>query len=269
MALSSLAHYVDPRSTRKSRVSVGIGLISAFLIVGAFLSPMRNGEIAAGAAAGFVAISGVSWLVLATAEMHSAETRALWSLSSLFSDGALWPAPGDWALDAEAAVVLLKEIGVRGFRTVVELGPGSSSVIFGRAGAGSVEVFGIEHDPRFASLLDWYLNQHDLSNYTLLLAPLTPQPLDGGTIEWYDPAVIGRLPDPIDVLVVDGPPGASGRFARAAAWPLLRERMRHGGLILVDDTDRLDERRMIGNWVASGGVRVIGNYRTYALLEVE
>ena len=61
-------------------------------------------------------------------------------------------------------------------QSVVELGPGASSVILGRYGP-----------------------------YRLLEAPLTPQSFGGRVIEWYDPAFIEELPDRIDALVVDGP----------------------------------------------------------------
>lgn len=114
-------------------------------------------------------------------------------------------------------------------QSVVELGPGASSVILGRYGPDTLQLFGIEHDARFASVVRWFLEQHGIANYRLLEAPLTPQSFDGRVIEWYDPVFIEELPDRIDALVVDRPPGTAGRLARAPAWPRLCDRMRPGG----------------------------------------
>jgi predicted O-methyltransferase YrrM len=264
-----LRAWIDPRRVSKATAGAAVGLCAALLTVASILVQTRLWTAALGGAAAFVGIASICWLLLARMEAHDDEMRALWSLSALFSDGRMWPAPGGWALGAEPAALLLAELGRRGLRTVVELGPGASSVILGRGGSDELELFGVEHDPRFASLVRWHLDQHRLSNYTLLEAPLQEQTLNDRRVDWYDPSAIEQLPERIDALVVDGPPAAGGSSARAPAWPLLRERMRSGALILVDDTERTDERRMVGEWLAGGGLRVIRDGRAFMLLEVE
>ena len=241
----------------------------AALIALAILVPTRGAEAATAAAAGFVAVSAVCWLLLARAKIHDTESRALWSLGALASGGTAWAPPGDWALDAEAVLLLVTEIGVRGARTVVELGPGASSPLLARAGAGTCELFGLEHDKRFAALVRWHLSQLDLTNYTLLEAPLTRQTRDGREFIWYAPSAVEKLPDRIDALLVDGPPGAAGEPTRAPAWPVLRERLEPGALILVDDTDRWEDRRMVRDWIAGGRLRVLEDRLTFMLLAVE
>lgn len=259
----------DFREIRKLRVSVLLGGIVATLTAAAIAVPERYVEAVAGAAAVFFAVAGVAWLLLKRADAHERENRALWSLGTLASNGALWPAPGSWAIDAEGAFLLAREVGRRRAQTVVELGPGTSSVILAQIGAADLELYGLEHDSRFAELTRWHLSHVGATNYTLLDAPLTPQTVAGQLVEWYDPAVVAQLPDRIDVLVVDGPPGIEGVATRAPAWPLLASRMRPGGLIFIDDADRWEERAMLREWLAGGDLKMLEDHLTFVLLEVE
>ncbi len=48
---------------------------------------------------------------------------------------------------------------------------------------------------------------------------------------------------------------------------MLRDRMRTGGIVLVDDTDRPDERAMAETW-AGDGLRIIADRGESIMLEV-
>jgi len=108
---------------------------------------------------------------------------------------------------------------------------------------------GLEHDQKYLRIVAATLRSHDLTNYKLIHSPLRPIAVDGREVEWYDPLDIDRLPKEIDALIVDGPPNLRGRGNRSPAWSLLRDRIVSGGLILVDDTHRRDERRMVESWL--------------------
>lgn len=58
----------------------------------------------------------------------------------------------------------------------------------------------------------------------------------------------------VDVLIVDGPPGLTGDWARYPAYPLLREKLRPGAIVLIDDAQRTDERSIVEAWLELGGL---------------
>src|SRR6185295_577572 len=55
--------------------------------------------------------------------------------------------------------------------------------------------------------------------------------------------------EPIDLLVVDGPPGDVGDLARYPALPLLHERLSDNAVILLDDASRRDMRLILDLWL--------------------
>jgi hypothetical protein len=65
---------------------------------------------------------------------------------------------------------------------------------------------------------------------------------------WYS---LATLPDlEIDLLVVDGPPGALRPLARYPAGPRLLPRLASGALVFVDDAIRVDETEMVRRWMS-------------------
>jgi predicted O-methyltransferase YrrM len=210
----------------------------------------------------------MTWLVLLNlANIAVTDTRQLWGLMGIMTDGVAWPAPGGWALSAEAIAMLDREVHQRQLRVIVELGPGVSSLILGRSLL-EAELYGLEHDKRFANRLRSQLVANGITAYTLIDAPLVAQPFGNRTIDWYDPASIAALPSHVDVLLVDGPPNWEGKGARSPALAKLRDRLSVGGLILVDDAHRADERRMVNEWLKTGAVAVIEDRHSFVLLEV-
>ena len=66
---------------------------------------------------------------------------------------------------------------------------------------------------------------------------------------WYDYS-LADLPDEIDMIVIDGPPSNLQKKARYPALPLLIDRLKVGGLLLLDDAARGGERRAVEDWQA-------------------
>ena len=100
-------------------------------------------------------------------------------------------------------------------------------------GAGNSTLFWAQHAAAVVSVEDddeWYeqLRTRVPSNCTLLHEP---------DLQRYA-TVIGRFPDPFDVIVVDGPARGRTRFKCALAS---LERLRPGGLIILDNSDWLPE----------------------------
>lgn len=198
----------------------------------------------------------------------SSEMRHLWSLSGVMTSGTPWPSVGGWALSAEAILATVQEFKRRNLRTVVELGPGSSTILFGRC-LPDVEMWGVEHDSRYAEQLNLQLRDYGMSNYNLIEAPLEPVLFAGEAATWYAQDAIACLPDRIDLLVIDGPPNwGSGANNRAPAWQALGDRLLQGSLILVDDTWRPSERQMVRTWTESQEMSVLVDAGAFILLEV-
>lgn len=257
----------DPRASgRPARAAAAAGLATGLTTA---IAIATTGYWAAAAAGGLAAGLAVAlpYRYLAAGQAAAIqETRDLWGLGGVILDGRPWPSPGGWALGAGALALLLREIRLRELRTVVELGPGASSVILGRT-LPHLEITGFEHDERFHAVVRDSLKEHDLDRYQLIHAPLHPVESEGRTVTWYDPKASAELPPQIDVLIVDGPPNGAGAGNRSPAWQMLRDRMRAGGIVLVDDTDRADERAMAKAW-AGDGLRVIADHGEFIMLEV-
>ena len=65
--------------------------------------------------------------------------------------------------------------------------------------------------------------------------------------QWYDPAFLGEIGS-TDVIIVDGPPGATGPDARYPAVPMIAPKLTPGSLIFLDDTLRESERDIAERW---------------------
>jgi predicted O-methyltransferase YrrM len=135
-------------------------------------------------------------------------------------------------------------------RLVVECGSGVSTLVAAYAlranGAGTVVA--IEHEPQHADTTSRLLAQHGLTDHAeVRVSPLAPIELEGESWPWYDP---DAFPDgPIDVLLVDGPPGTTRPHARFPALPILFDRLADDGVVVLDDMIRSDEREIAARWL--------------------
>jgi hypothetical protein len=183
------------------------------------------------------------------------QQEALIQLQPLLGDFPVWL--GGWAADPllmRRAVELVTE---RRPRLVVECGSGSSTVVLARClrRLGGGRLVSLEHDPEFARRTLEQLHLHGLADLvTLVTAPLVERPgPDGRSLRWYAPAYESVLREPIDLLVVDGPPGAGDPRARYPAVPLLLPYLAARCAILLDDGNRADEREIAETWARELG----------------
>jgi predicted O-methyltransferase YrrM len=147
-----------------------------------------------------------------------------------------------------AALVAVCNEVVHGARTrIVECGSGLSTVVLARLlrerGAGALVA--LEHDSHWAALVEEQLRREDLGAIARVhYAPLAGEP------PWYDLHDSDRLPDEVDLLVVDGPPAFDpGHEARRApALPWFRDRLVDGAAVILDDIDRDGEREVLSRW---------------------
>ncbi len=162
------------------------------------------------------------------------------------------PGLGHWAVTPGTLVTLLDEVYARPADvTVLECGSGASTLYIALAlaerGLGG-QVIALESDPAFAEETRAQLRRHGADRCaTVIDAPLVEQEIGGEQRLWYD---LAALPEPagIDLLFVDGPIGGTSPLARYPALPVLGARLNPAALVVLDDTDRADEKEILRRW---------------------
>jgi len=185
---------------------------------------------------------------------QSREVEALMQLFQGFTPRAPMPSSGDFALNPTDLLELIHLLRTREPRLVVELGSGTSSVWIAyaleRTGGRLVS---LDHDAEYARRTRALLAAHGLSGVAEVReAPLTPLSIDGKSFQWYDVAQLADLRD-IDLLVVDGPPEATGPDARFPALHVLEQKLADTATIVFDDANRQDEQAALRRWTETVG----------------
>jgi hypothetical protein len=188
------------------------------------------------------------------------DVAALEALALDGPDPATLPWSG-WAMRPAAIELVAEEIG-RGRGSAVELGAGVSTVLLARAArreGGSM--VSIEHDPAWAAEVRELLRRERLDDVAKVVeAPLRALPtsfcpprVPGFEIPatWYDvDAVRSACREPIELLVVDGPPGghAPAVLVRAPAAEVLADLLSADCTVVLDDISRPAERHAAEQW---------------------
>lgn len=179
------------------------------------------------------------------------ELGSMFSLQALTTSGKAFPPLGDISLDAQVLRDILELIFKERPKRIVELGAGSSTLIMALLGSSLDEPFeliSVEHDAdhlRYVRSLFAYL---EVPECQLVHAPLEQFSVGTSRRSWYSALAISKLPSDIDILIVDGPPNWKQDGARYHAMTFLEDKLANGAHIIVDDTDRRDERRMALQW---------------------
>jgi predicted O-methyltransferase YrrM len=134
--------------------------------------------------------------------------------------------------------------------TVVECGSGSSTVWLAAAcrERGRGRVVALEHDPDYGEQTGAALAANGLTDHAeVRVAGLEPLELDGETFQWYARGAWSDLTG-IDLLFVDGPPGATGPHARYPALPVFAPGLQDDAVVVLDDTVRAEEAEILRRW---------------------
>jgi hypothetical protein len=178
------------------------------------------------------------------------QLQALGSLDSHLALPEGLPPVRGWAASPDFLLAIARHARASGPETVIECGSGVSTVVLARCMQlnGKGHVYSLEHNSRFAEITHTYLAHYSLLEWvTVVEAPLERQVLSGIGWIWYSPKL--PLPERIDMLVIDGPPGEIAPLARYPAGPHLFGRMTAGASAFVDDTLRDDEREILRRWL--------------------
>ncbi|ACZ31592.1 conserved hypothetical protein [Xylanimonas cellulosilytica DSM 15894] len=179
------------------------------------------------------------------------DIQALIQLLSRFEPSAPLPILSGWAVGPTGLVALHDIVQRHRPHLIVECGSGTSTLwlAYFVKERGYGRVIALEHNEKYAAQTRDMLAAHELSDLVdVRLAPLRPTETPRGVFQWYElnPSSLGGQ---IDLLIVDGPPGATGPHARYPALPVLRAQLAPDAVLLLDDTERSDEREMVEFWL--------------------
>lgn len=189
----------------------------------------------------------------ASAAKESAEQQlALTAIRPLMGKLPVPIKPRGWWIDPVFGQLLVETVAELRPRVVVECGSGSSTVLIAACLEELKQGFllSLEEESLAAMRTREMLKLRGLDRWARVLdAPLTPVDVDGVERNWYSlPTDDLWLPDPIDLLVVDGPSAARDAYARFPAVPLLRPHFNSEAVILMDDGNRRGERETARAW---------------------
>lgn len=190
---------------------------------------------------------------------HDAPTgnyRQIESLFSLFASLKIehpLPPMRVAAISPDFANTLVRLIRETRPRLVLELGSGLSTIVaaYCLEQIGEGRVMSLEQDARYAAISSQNLAERGLGDRaTVVHAPLKDRIVKGQSWPWYDTEAIQALPS-IDMVVIDGPlqERQERRLLRYPALPILFEKLAPRAVLLLDDGDREDERRVVAAWM--------------------
>ena len=165
--------------------------------------------------------------------------------------GHATPPLGAWTIEPDFGRLIAIELADAP-ETVVECGSGATTLLIAtflrRNGRGRLVT--LEHDRAFADRTRARLEAAGVADVCeIIWAPLVAQSVSGRAVRWYDRTTLARIPSPIELLVIDGPPMVDpwARWPAAAAFV---DHLAPGAAILVDDGRRRAERQTVFRWRA-------------------
>jgi predicted O-methyltransferase YrrM len=182
---------------------------------------------------------------------HYRQIEALFSLFSLLKFQHPLPPMRGWAISPDFALLLVQLIYQYKPKVVMEAGSGVSTVIIAQClkQLGGGRIISLEHDKSYSELSSRLVKQHGLEEIvTIVHAPLIETAVEGETWLWYDTKSLNLLNSAVDLLVVDGPPGALQPLSRYPALPLLSHTFNKQAVIVLDDAARRDEKEIVRRW---------------------
>ena len=161
------------------------------------------------------------------------------------------PPMNGWAATPELALNVYKIISTLKPNLVVELGSGVTTIVsaytleeFNPCGS----ILSFDHDADYAAKTREDVKRHQLKPYVQIInAPLAKQSLKEGTFIWYD-IDYSYIQRPVDLLIIDGPPLKTQKNARYPALPLFYPHLSERAVIIIHDTDRKSETKIIEKW---------------------
>ncbi len=160
---------------------------------------------------------------------------------------------GAWAVDGYSARAIIDNIERLRPQVILELGSGSSTVITAatlkKLGLNKTRHIAVDHKSEFLEITRRNLQLQGLENRVELWhCPLSDA--QGDEPPWYSGIPEKLLKTSVDLMLVDGPPGALHPHARRPAMDVLYDNLSEGAVVLLDDAARNLEREIVAEWKA-------------------
>ena len=149
------------------------------------------------------------------------------------------PSTRSWAASPDLLLTLLQYARSSNPRTIVDLGSGMSTLVLAKS-APQAKIFSIDNSQEFADKTQRVLDNHQVTNVDLRVAPLSRH---SSGVDWYDLSKFADISD-IDLLFIDGPPGSKNPEARHPAISECIAKLSPNAIIIIDDVSRAGERAM-------------------------
>lgn len=189
--------------------------------------------------------------VLQQSENDYRQIESLFYLYSTLRFQHPLPPMRGWVISPDFANILISLIRERKPRLVVEAGSGVSTLIaaYSLREIGEGTVVSLDHDGQFAAMSAANMKKHGLQDIaTVIHAPLKEVAIDDKRWWWYGMEGLRNV-GPVDMLIIDGPPGITQRLARYPALPMLSHLLSDDAVVLLDDASRVDEREIVKLWL--------------------
>lgn len=187
-----------------------------------------------------------------------------WLQRRLKLQGRLPPLRG-WATSPDVLLHLHEYVMAAQPRLVVEFGSGASTLVLSDAlrQNGFGKLVSLEHSEHYGGLTRESLRREYLECWVdLRIGELEPwagehlgcqEGQENEAMHWYPVRLLEGL-EGIDMLLVDGPPGATCQYARYPALPAVAERLSAEATVWMDDTIRQDEKDICEAWAQRYGM---------------
>jgi predicted O-methyltransferase YrrM len=148
-----------------------------------------------------------------------------------------------WSVQTEYLDACLREARTT-TGPILECGSGLSTLLIGAvAQSRGARVWSLEHEPKWAEIIQKYLHKYRIFSVTVSLAPIRSY----GDFDWYALPSLQTLPGKISMVICDGPPGGT-RGGRYGLVPVMLDKLRHDCVLLLDDGAREQERLIANRW---------------------
>lgn len=183
--------------------------------------------------------------------MTERQAQALLNLRDLVEVRGAVPPMGGWAASPDLLVYCVDTMLTIRPQVVVECGSGISTLYLALAAEQhglDTRIVALEHQAQYAEATRALLEHHGVAHRAeIRLAPLQPTSLTDHETPWYAEDALAGLTD-IGMLLVDGPPTATGPGARYPAVPLLADRLAPRCVIVMDDLIRASDHETAEAW---------------------
>lgn len=187
-----------------------------------------------------------------------------WLQRSLRINGQLPPLRG-WASSPDVLLMLHSWIKTNRPLCVLEFGSGASTIVIADAlrQNGIGKLFSFDHSDYYGTQTLERLKAEGLEVWVDLrigeLESWTREHLNPADAEkqsrWYPVSLLGGIEN-VDLLWVDGPPGATCLFSRYPALPALADKLSANAEVWMDDTIRQEEKDICEKWAKDHGFEV-------------